>query len=412
MTRGFDVAPAERVRCLTIHADYACRRTGACCTSRWRVPVEPCTHERLVDAIDDGSLRVGWLEDVAASSSDHGRDASRAGLLLQTDDLPEGYVSWLGLDRRGQCLFYETSRGTCAIHRQLGEDALPTSCRQFPRVSLTDARGTSVSLSHYCPTAANLIVDHDVPLAIVEAPRAFPPSRHYEGLDARGALPPLVRPGLLHSFDSYDLWERGVVALLAREELTAEQALACAAIAAERIRTWTPAVGPLETHVDWALARSVDDVGEADPALGTPVTAVRLWHLARAAVPAGVTTPTEPVEAVAVWERHAADHWNTWAPVVRRYLAARAFATWLSYQGRGLRTSVLGLVVTLGVLQAEVGRACAVARQDLDRDRLVEAIRAADLLVVHLVDPVTFAARLGVAEDAAGPGASPLEWLG
>lgn len=399
------------MRCLTVHANYACRQTGACCTSGWRIPVEPRTHERLVNAIDTGTLRVVRPAHDTGLAGGPGRQARASGALLPADDPPEGYASWLGLDHRGACLFYEAGGGPCAIHRQLGEDALPMSCQQFPRVSLIDARGTSVSLSHYCPTAAQLLVDSNGPLAIVETPAAFPPHRRYEGLDARGALPPLVRPGLLHSFESYDLWERGLIALLAREDLTPGKAIACAAAAAELIRSWTPALGPLDAHVGWALTRSAAGVAPPDPAPGMAVTAMRLWHIARASVPADVAAPEAPAEADAAWERHVAGRWDAWAPVVRRYLAARAFASWLSYQGRGLRTSVFGLLVVLGVLQIEVARACGGAGQSLDRARLVEAIRAADLLVVHLVDPLALATRLGLAEHAAGPAASPLEWL-
>ncbi len=56
----------------------------------------------------------------------------------------------------GRCVFHDPA-GRCAIHSALGHDALPVACRQFPRVSVTDPRGVSVTLSHYCPTAAALL---------------------------------------------------------------------------------------------------------------------------------------------------------------------------------------------------------------------------------------------------------------
>ena len=47
-----------------------------------------------------------------------------------------------------------------------------------------------------------------------------------EGLDARDALPPLLRPGMLTDLDGYDAWEQRAIGVLARGDLTAEQALA------------------------------------------------------------------------------------------------------------------------------------------------------------------------------------------
>ena len=47
-----------------------------------------------------------------------------------------------------------------------------------------------------------------------------------EGLDAREALPPLLRPGMLTDLEGYDAWERAAIALLARNDLTAGSALA------------------------------------------------------------------------------------------------------------------------------------------------------------------------------------------
>jgi hypothetical protein len=73
-------------------------------------------------------------------------------------------------------VFYEHETHLCGVHRALGEGALPATCRIFPRIALTDARGTFITLSHYCPTAAAMLFRTDVPLEIVESPAAFPPA--------------------------------------------------------------------------------------------------------------------------------------------------------------------------------------------------------------------------------------------
>jgi hypothetical protein len=101
-------------------------------------------------------------------------------------------------------------------------------------------------------------------------------------------------------------------------------------------------------------------------------------------------------------DRWVAPSWPTLARPARRWLAAKAFASWLALQGEGLRTTVVGLRVALGVLRAEAARGCAEAGRALDADLLKEAIRRADLLLVHLADPEALACRLSRCELATG----------
>jgi hypothetical protein len=72
---------------------------------------------------------------------------------------------------------------------------LPSACRHFPRVVVIDPRGTFVTLSHLCPTAARMLIDGG-PAVVVTSGAVI--DTHavgvWEGLDARGELPPLVRP--------------------------------------------------------------------------------------------------------------------------------------------------------------------------------------------------------------------------
>ena len=88
---------------------------------------------------------------------------------------------------------------------------------------------------------------------------------------------------------------------------------------------------------------------------------------------------------------------------VHRWLAARAFASWLAHQGEGLRTTVVGLRLALAVLIAELDRGGTGTEGGMDQTVLLEAIRRADLLLVHLADPAALARRLSRAEWGAGP---------
>jgi hypothetical protein len=81
-----------------------------------------------------------------------------------------------------------------------------------------------------------------------------------------------------------------------------------------------------------------------------------------------------------------------------RYLAARAFGSWLGLQGVGVRTALRGLDTALAVARVEAARLCAEADAALDAPRMLEAFRAADLLLVHLASPEALARRLSKAE--------------
>ena len=113
----------------------------------------------------------------------------------------------------------------------------------FPRVVLHDGRGTFISLSHFCPTAAGLLFDHGEswpPVGIVDAPPALTDVGPLDGLDARDAWPPLLRPGVMMDLESYGAWERLGVELLTREGIAPDVSLDALASATGRIASWSP----------------------------------------------------------------------------------------------------------------------------------------------------------------------------
>jgi hypothetical protein len=342
---------APRIVALTLHADYACRHSGACCTAGWAIPVE-APRQAVVGTA----------------------------LLVPSDD--------------GACTHYDGDARRCRVHRDHGEAMLPLACQHFPRRALVDERGVSVTLSHYCPTAAELLFRTDVGLDVIEAPPAFPPDREYDGLDGRGEWRPLVRPGLLFDDRSYERWERFLVSALAAGTPT-HDTLRRIATAAEHLRGWRPGIGALGDHLTIAMARP------ADPhALDRfrRFTRISTYDDVVACVPAGLTRP-EPLDQVdAVLTRFVNPFWRNWSRVVSRYLATKAFASWNAYQAFGVRTHVAELIVSEQVLRIEAARMCARHREPLDRAALFDAIRAADRLLMHLVDRERFVRWLGEAE--------------
>ena len=201
------------------------------------------------------------------------------------------------------------------------------SCRMFPRTVLMDGRGTFISLSHFCPTAAALLFAPGPPVSIVEAPASLVDVGPLDGLDARHAWPPLLRPGVLMDLESYDAWEHMGVELLTRDGVPPAAALAALEDAAARIASWTADDEPLLHGVRDAFA---------------------------AAHP-------------------AADALEPYDVAVKRWLAARLFACWVAYQKDGIAEIARHLRSCFETFAEELAR----------NDNALEAIRRADFRVMH-----------------------------
>lgn len=237
----------------------------------------------------------------------------------------------------GACVFFDadTPERRCAIHRTAGPELLPSACRHFPRVVLRDPRGTFVTLSSFCPTAAAMLQE-DMPLAIVDAPASLTLDGNLEGLDAIAVLPPLLRPGVLMDYAGYTAWEHAAIAVLDRDDLDAGEAIDAIASATERVQQWTPGAIPLADHVRTVFAN---------------------------------TTPSRRLRPGSVEGRTAVD-----ARPLRMFLAAHLFGSWAAYQDGGLS----------GVVRAVRHAHSLVRTQMASGASFVEAVRAADLELRHM----------------------------
>ena len=352
---------------LSIHADYKCRHSGLCCSVGWDVPVELPIYRSLAEALAAGTLRPS-------------ADARGLDPFIVEPDLPEDAAAMFERTEAGQCVFLERSSHLCIVHRDLGEPALPATCRHFPRVAVRDARGTSITLSHFCPTAASMLFREDVPLAVVEAPPAFPPAE-YEGLVVSpDDLPPLLTPHMLMDLEGYTAWERHVVrrcaALLDRRP---ESVLATLARDARLLRHWTPSRGSLAGAVD---ALPVD-VLEAD-AHGALTRSLKLHAQVIDAVPEDLKPEPDDEGIEEAFARRVRPRWDAFRRPVNRYIAAKSFATWTAYQGRGVATIVRGIEAAVALVRVEAARECRNAARPLDADLLLEAFRSADFALNHL----------------------------
>ena len=355
------------VYALSIHADYRCRRSGVCCTSDWDVPVELSLYRTLHEALESGQL-------IPAAASADGDPVLAQGL-----DLPDEATAMVSRTSSGDCVFYHRRSGLCVVHRDLGEQHLPETCRHFPRLAVRDARGTFISLSHYCPTAADMLFRDDVPIAIVEGPPAFPPA-DYQGLEvAQDAWPPLLHPRMLMDDDAYSGWERHMVARCADAALSPESVVATLERDAQLLRTYRPGDRTLGAAIGELPAAAVDAAPHA-----TIAASLALHAEALDAVPEEWKPDSDSAQLAEMFESRVAPVWPKWHWPLKRYLAAKAFASWTGYQGRGLLTIVRGLETALALVRVEAARQCRDARRALDATLLREAIRQSDFLLNHL----------------------------
>jgi hypothetical protein len=386
---------------LSCHVDYACRHSGACCRSGWPLPVDSTVVPAIAEAVVRGRVctvdgRANWLDGAG------GVAAGVAGTFRQVD--------------RG-CVFHApappvtglaTARARyCGVHAALGHQALPSSCQHFPRVCLIDDRGVRVSLSHYCPTAASLLVDSDRPVTIVAGPPAVPSRPVPEGLDVRDSLPPRLTDDVLTDHDGASAWERHVVATLAgvAREATVERAVARITDDARRLAEWRPAMNTTlaDAVSRLAMESSTDLDGMADR-LGDPSAWPAWFAVAADACQGAWLADALPANLAGLDARYVAPSWSAHAGAAGRYLAAKAFGSWIAYQADAAVTLSRWLTLCHAVLRVECARACGDVDRPLDRDRLVQAIRQADLLLVHYADSLAIARTLGNRSGEAASG--------
>jgi len=380
------------VYALTIHADYQCHRSGVCCTSDWDVPVELSLYRSLGEALATGTL---------SPAVDPGKGNS---VFIVEDDMPDGAAAMVGrtLDD-GRCVFYHGGSGLCVIQRDVGEPQLPLTCRHFPRLAVRDNRGTFISLTHYCPTAAAMLFrDDDMPIEILEVPPAFPPA-DYEGLRVDPeAWPPLLHPEMLMDLDGYSAWERHMVARCNASSLSPESVVATLARDARALRAFQPGDGSLVAAVAALPADPVQVAGDLQVSGPGIFEASLLLHSAiMSAVPDDVRPERDEAGLREAFVHAVVPRWAAFHAPLRRYLAAKAFANWTAYQGQGVLSIVRGLEAALALVRVEATRECRNAGLLLDAELLKQAFRGADFVLNHLAVGEDLAQAWSVVEDEA-----------
>jgi Fe-S-cluster containining protein len=361
--------------CLSIHARYQCRHAGACCQN-WIVPAEPA----VVRLVEQRGLRRPGIDGPLFLSS---RKPNSVG------------ATEVARDKNGNCVFFEQDAGRlCLIHRVAGVDALPSACRHFPRRFLRDGRGTFVSLSHFCPTAASLLIGGH-PLEVVDAAPPLMLEEPIEGLDAREALPPLLHPGVLCDLEGYSAWERAAIGVFARADLTCQGALDRVTAATDRVRAWRPGAGSLAGHVVSAFQEDLRHTGPLLP------SDRELVSLVSRLADGWAGDDLEPVaDFERLWMDRVGTAFDRYDAVMKNFLAARLFANWIAYQGHGLRSVLQWVRAAAALVRHHALRRALDSGRPPGPDDFIEAVRLADLLLLHMIDTQAFARAVAVVEAA------------
>lgn len=284
-----------RAYCLSFHANYACRHAGACCKAGWPIAIES---DKVYALRTRGLPKSDTLTPVQCGTAHDPHT-----LIPKTDD--------------GACAFYDAHDGLCAVHRDAGPELLPTACRNFPRVALRDSRGLFITLSHFCPTAAHLLLSNG-PISIVDAPDSLSLGGEVEGLDATNVMPPLLRPDMLMDLAGYDAWERAGLAVLNEPARSARSALTVITAATEDACRWSPGRESLSARVCAAFkrARSTLDhqrLQASNVVVDSPLKRFLAAHLFASWAPyrpsASLMAVIESLErALSLTGEHATDH--------------------------------------------------------------------------------------------------------
>lgn len=207
---------------LSFHLPYACRHSGACCSSGWPIPVE----KNQVIPINALSARPEseWL--------------------LAAPQAPTDVAGTLGLQPNGHCVFHGAPG--CGVYA-----SRPASCVHFPYRCLIDQRGLHVTLSHYCPTAASLLFAPGGPTEVVAGPSPVAGVDIPEGLDARESLPPLESPDRLMTWEAFSDWERAEVARPATAPTMADAVHLFERASFAVPAPWSWADAPVELERQW-----------------------------------------------------------------------------------------------------------------------------------------------------------------
>jgi hypothetical protein len=185
-----------------------------------------------------------------------------------------------------------------------------------------------------------------------------------------------------------------MVARCADTTRTPEEVLATLARDAALVRQWRPGAIPLS-----AAIRALP--GAYAPAAAEAALAASLerHREVMTAVPPELAPARDEEGLAQAFARFVRPRWGAYRGPVNRFIAAKAFASWTAYQGRGIATIVRGLEAAAALVRVEASRHCRDGGRALDDALMQEAFRSADFVLNHLAVGEDLAAVWRSAED-------------
>jgi hypothetical protein len=193
--------------------------------------------------------------------------------------------------------------------------------------------------------------------------------------------------------DGYSAWERHMVRRCHADAFP-ESVVATLAVDVTRLRDWRP--GGISLTETIRLMPDALVPAAPDPSLSR---SLGLRTEVVEAIPDDLKPADDDHRLEDAYRNHVRPVWSAFARPINRYLAAKAFASWTAYQGRGLATIVRGLDAALALVRIESARQCRDSARALDRNLLLEAVRSADFALNHLAVGEELAAVWSRAED-------------
>lgn len=211
---------------------YSCRRCGWCCRG-WRILVEPDDRDRL--------LARDWAQD---------SPRLRGVPLFEEQRLPGQLQPSIQIAKlKGRCVFLEEDN-LCLIHKVLGEQAKPFTCRRFPFLLGHTTEGVLVGADYACPALVRSEGEpFSVDKALVQEWLDGSPDRN--GLNRRRNVDPeaLLAPGRRMGWSAYLELERSLLEILARREFPV-------------VARWAAGGALLVAMADWASGKRWLEQGE------------------------------------------------------------------------------------------------------------------------------------------------------
>ena len=313
-----------RIYSLSIHADYRCGHSGACCTSGWPIPVEQPTAERLAESIGAGRDRPA-----------RAAVARRLCANARADPADRGSRGNAGRRTRRRRRRLRVLRTRQRAMRDSPAGWSLASARRLPAVPESDARRRPRPLRR----RVALLPDGRAP---VVSRRRRPGDR---GVTSRLPGRFRVRPArcarrasaavaagrAAGSGGVRSLGERGGRGVCPGGSHP-EAALQGVARFTEVVRTWKPGGPTLASRIDHAVEQTARDLRHVPPHF-RPATVRRHYDLVLGAIPDGCRPEIRLDGIIDAWHDRVAPGWHLFSTPVRRYLAAKAFASLAGVSG-------------------------------------------------------------------------------